>query len=204
MGNNSNVWTGADSLRGSAPGENTGLTISVTTPSSVLPITVDEFKAYGNVHITSDNALIQDIILAVKEYGQNFTRTTWFNQVYLAEWETHAQNVDLPVGPHVSVGQVTRVYADGTSQALTENVDYIITGQGFKTLQFYAWGYGLKVVFTGGYGATADKLPADLKLGTYKAVLSAYEDRQNLAEGGFTKLPAGTAGYFSGKRRIIL
>jgi uncharacterized phiE125 gp8 family phage protein len=204
MENNSNIWNGAGNMRDVDTGENQGLSLSVVTPSSVMPISRDEFKEYGNVHITSDDSLIDDIIRAVKEYAQDFTRTTWFTTTYQAEWERHAESVDLPVGPHQEVLEVIRVYADGTEQVLTAGDNYRVTGQAFKTLHFGIWGYGLKVRFRAGYGSNAGDLPLDLKLGTYKAVLSAYEDRQNLAEGSFSKLPAGTWGFLSGKRRIIL
>ena len=185
-------------------GESTGLTIGISSDNTVLPVTVAEFKTYGNVHITSDDTLIETIIRAVTAYGEAFTRLTWFNRTYVAQWETHARQVILPVGPHQAVSLVERIYSNGDAETLTLGADYFITGQGFKTLTFITWHYGLRVTFSAGYGATSASLPADLKLGVLKACLSAYEDRQNLAQSGFTQLPAGTKGYFSGKRRIVL
>jgi uncharacterized phiE125 gp8 family phage protein len=203
MANNSNIWYGGDPLRDVDNGTNAGLTLGVVTPSAVQPITVAEFKTYANVHVSSDDALIGAIIDAVKNYGQDFTRTTWFTTVYDAQWESYGASVDLPMGPHISIQSVTRVYPDGSELVLGAD-DYLVSGVDFKTLKFYDWGYGLKVRFTAGYGASASALPSDLRLGVYKACLSAYEDRQNLAEGGFTELPGGSKGYFSGKRRVIL
>jgi uncharacterized phiE125 gp8 family phage protein len=191
-------------LRDVNTGDNTGLTIRVQTDNSVLPITVDEFKQYGNVHITSDDALIADIIRAVKDYGEAYTRMTWYNKTIIAEWETHGQKVILPVGPHIDVLEVKRIYADGTEQTLTNGSDFLVSGTEFKFLNFFVWNYGLRVTFTAGYGTNASDLPSDLKLGVYKACLSAYEDRQNLAEGGFTSLPMGSRAFFSTRKRIVL
>ena len=92
-------------------------------------------------------------------------------------------------------------YEDGVYTTVT---DYTTTGEGFLTLHFDDWGYGLRVEYTAGFGASASSLPDDLKLGTYKATLSAYEDRQNLAEGSFTEIPGGSKRFFAGRRRIVI
>jgi uncharacterized phiE125 gp8 family phage protein len=181
-------------------GENTGLTIRVKTNNTVLPISVSEFKTYAKVDTSADDTLIESMIRSVKDSGENTTRLTWFTKTLVAEWESHGQSVDLPVGPHLSIIKVEQ-YEDGV---YTTTTDYTVTGEDFKTLHFDDWGYGLRVEFTAGYGATASSLPDDLKLGVYKATLSAYEDRQNLAEGSFTEIPGGTKKYFAGRRRILI
>jgi uncharacterized phiE125 gp8 family phage protein len=180
-------------------GENTGLTIRVKTNNTVLPISVSEFKTYAKVDTSADDALIESMIRSVKDSGENTTRLTWFTKTLVAEWESHARSVDLPIGPHLSIVKVEQ-YEDGVYTTIT---DYTVTGEDFKTLHFDDWGYGLRVEFTAGYGASASNLPDDLKLGTYKAVLSAYEDRQNLAEGSFADL-GGTKKFFAGRRRILI
>jgi uncharacterized phiE125 gp8 family phage protein len=187
--------------RGDA-GENTGLTIRVKTNNTVLPISVSEFKTYAKIDTTADDALIELMIRSVKDSGENTTRLTWFTKTLVAEWESHGQSVDLPVGPHQSIVKVEQ-YEDGVYHTITTD-DYTVTGEGFLTLHFNDWGYGLRVEFTAGYGATASNLPDDLKLGVYKATLSAYEDRQNLAEGSFTEILGGTKKFFAGRRRILI
>jgi uncharacterized phiE125 gp8 family phage protein len=180
-------------------GENTGLTIRVKTNNTVLPISVSEFKTYAKVDTSADDALIESMIRSVKDSGENTTRLTWFTKTLVAEWESHGRSVDLPIGPHLSIVKVEQ-YEDGVYTTIT---DYTVTGEEFKTLHFDDWGYGLRVEFTAGYGATASNLPDDLKLGVYKATLSAYEDRQNLAEGSFTDI-GGTKKFFAGRRRILI
>jgi uncharacterized phiE125 gp8 family phage protein len=189
----------SDSLYRGDVGENTGLTIRVKTDNTVLPISVAEFKAYAKIDTADDDALIESMIRSVKDMGENTTRLTWFTKTLVAEWESHGRSVDLPIGPHISIVKVEQ-YEDGVYNTIT---DYTVTGEGFKTLHFDDWGYGLRVEFTAGYGASASALPHDLKLGTYKATLSAYEDRQNLAEGSFTDI-GGTKKFFAGRRRIVI
>jgi uncharacterized phiE125 gp8 family phage protein len=181
-------------------GENTGLTIRVKTNNTVLPISVADFKTYAKVDTSADDTLIESMIRSVKDSGENTTRLTWFTKTIVAEWESHARSVDLPIGPHLSIVKVEQ-YEDGV---YTTTTDYTVTGEDFKTLHFDDWGYGLRVEFTAGYGASAANLPDDLKLGVYKATLSAYEDRQNLAEGSFTEIPGGTKKFFAGRRRILI
>jgi uncharacterized phiE125 gp8 family phage protein len=142
-------------------GENTGFTISVSSDNTVLPVSVSEFKAYAKIDTTSDDTLIEDIIKAVKIKGEAWTRLTFFNRTYVAFWEQHARQVDLPYGPHTAVTLVQRYNSDGTLETLVENTDYFVTGQGFKTLTFMSWGYGLRVTFSAGYGASAGNLPPD-------------------------------------------
>ena len=183
-------------------GENTGLTIRVKTNNTVLPISVADFKTYAKVDTSADDTLIELMIRSVKDSGENTTRLTWFTKTIVAEWESHARSVDLPIGPHLSIVKVEQ-YEDGVYTTLTTD-DYTVTGEDFLTLHFDDWGYGLRVEFTAGYGASAANLPDDLKLGVYKATLSAYEDRQNLAEGSFTEIPGGTKKFFAGRRRILI
>lgn len=190
-----------ESIRGYDYGENTGLTIRVKTDNSVLPVSVADFKAYAKVTTSNDDAIINDILLAVKDQGESHTRLTWFNKVLVAEWETHGRDVELPLGPHGAIVKV-ETYEDGEYTTLTAS-EYEVTGEGFKTLRFKTWGAGLRVEYNAGYGSATSALPKDLRLGVMKAGLSAYEDRQNLAEGGFSDLK-GTEKYYAGKRRIVI
>jgi uncharacterized phiE125 gp8 family phage protein len=188
------------SLRGYDYGENTGLTVRVKTDNSVLPVSVADFKAYAKIDTTADDAFISDMLFAVKAQGESQTRLTWFGKVLVAEWETHGRTVELPYGPHTSIVKVEG-YEDGEYVTLTAGEDYEVTGEGFKTLTFRTWGAGLRVEYGAGYGSSTASLPKDLRLGVLKAGLSAYEDRQNMAEGGFTDLK-GTEKYYAGKRRM--
>lgn len=185
-------------------GENTGFTISISSDNTVLPVSVSEFKDYAKIDTASDDALIEDIIEAIKIKGEAWTRLTFFSRTYVAFYEQHARQVDLPYGPHTAVTLVERYHPDGTFETLVENTDYFVTGQGFKTLTFMSWGYGLRVTFTAGYGASAGNLPPDLKLATLKACLSAYEDRQDLVAGSFMEIKGSSKMYFAPKRRIVL
>lgn len=184
-------------------GENTGLSLSISSDNTVLPVSVSDFKAYAKIDTSSDDALIEDILEAVKAHGESWTRLTWFDRTYIAFWDTHARQVDLPLGPHTAISTVERYYPDGTFETLTSGTDYFVTGQAFKTLTFTSWGYGLRVTFTAGYGSANTALPPDLRLGVLKCALSAYEDRQDLAESG-KLLPINSKSYFAGRRRIVL
>jgi uncharacterized phiE125 gp8 family phage protein len=186
-------------LRGIDYGENTGLTVRVKTGNTVLPVSVADFKVYAKVDTNADDAIIEDILHAVKAQGESHTRLTWFTKTLVAEWEAHGRSVDLPYGPHISIIKVES-YEDGEYTTLTAD-EYEVTGEGFKTLTFRTWGAGLRVEYTAGYGSATSALPSDLRLGALKAGLSAYEDRQNLAVSGFADLK-GTEKYYAGKRRV--
>lgn len=193
------------SIRDVDNGETTGLTTIITSDNSVLPVSVSEFKAYAKIDTASDDALIEDIIKAVKIKGESWTSLTFFNRTYVAFYQSHARQVDLPHGPHTAITLVERYNSDGTFTTLVNDSDYYVTGQGFKTLTFMSWGYGLRVTFTAGYGASAGNLPPDLKLATLKACLSAYEDRQDLLAGSIvTEIKGSSKMYFAPKRRVIL
>lgn len=179
------LWDGSPSLRPADDGDNIGLTRSLVagyTPSDVLPVSVAEFKTYAKVDSSADDDLIEEIIRAVTEQCQDIQRMTWFTTEMMLEWQRHGRLVALPYGPTQSVDLVRRW--DGTEwTTLAEGTDYQVRGQDFKTLEFYAWGYGLEVTQTCGYGPDATDLPKNTKLAVYKACLSAYEDRQNLVAG---------------------
>ena len=188
-------------MRSADTGNNTGLTISVVTPSDIMPITPDEFKTYAKIDTDADDDIIDDIISAVKDWGQAWTRRTWFTTTLRAEWLTHAREVELPLGPIISITTIETWDGDAWEAVGTD--DYEVSGQSDQIITFATWGKRLRVQYVAGYGASATDLPTSLKLGVYKACLSAYEDRQNLASSGFSELPAGTKDYFATERKIL-
>ena len=143
------------------------------------------------------------LIEAMIDMAEKYAGITLRTKEYTFEFQQYGNTVQLPYGPHVSVDAV-RTKLDGTETTLTAGTDYFVTGQDFKTLNITeSFKYQqLEVDVTAGYGAA--NVPELIQLALYKAVLSNYEDRQDLVEGSAFSLPNASKMLLQQYKQIIL
>jgi hypothetical protein len=122
----------------------------------------------------------------------------------IAEWEVYAQRVDLPLYPVQSVSSVKTINNEGTETTLTVGVDYYVQGDAivFNLVNGYDAPFQrlrLKVEYVAGFST----IPSGIVIGLKKAILSSYEDRQDLVEGNVSELPNSSKTYFKKYAKII-
>jgi uncharacterized phiE125 gp8 family phage protein len=168
-------------------GNTTGLSHTVNSVTAGDIVTTTEVKNWARISTSDDDALITILIAAMEEMAEKYTGLSFRTKDITIEYESFGNEVILPYGPHTSVDAVRTKY-QGAETTLASG-EYYVTGQDYKTLHLIEsfTDQQLEVDLTVGYGAA--NVPDLIKLALLKAVLSNYEDRQDVVEGGGFVLP---------------
>lgn len=172
-------------------------TVDTGTNASTDVLSTADAKAWMKVETSADDSLIADLVAEVIDVVEQTYSFQLIEKTVTAEWEMYAKRVDLPLFPVQSVASVKTVDKSGTESTLTAGSDYYLQGDTlvFNTLHDYENPFQrlrLKVVYTAGFTS----IPNGITLGLKKAVLSSYEDRQDLVEGSVSELPNGSKAHF--------
>lgn len=148
--------------------------------TGALPITVVTARAWCKTDSTQDSE-VEALIEETVDLAENEFNLTIIDKTVTATFGQYGSEVRLPFAP---VKAITSVEVED------EEVDYKQVGD---SLRFSEFGKGILVVtYTTGYTV----LPKGLKLAIKKAVLSAFEDRQDSVLGGVGKLPNHSRALF--------
>jgi len=182
-------------------GNTTGLTYTVNSVTAGDIVTASLAKQWARVDTSDDDALFTLLIEGVEEMAEKYMGLSLRTKDVTVEYAEFGNEVILPLGPHTSVDAVRTKY-QGTETTLASG-EYFVTGQDFKTLHLVEsfTDQQLEVDLTVGYGAA--NVPALIKMGILKAVLSNYEDRQDVVESSGFVLPNESKRLFDRYRRRI-
>lgn len=176
--------------------------IKVKTEPSIEPVTRTEAKAYAKVDYTDDDSLIDVLITSARKQAEKYCNRAFITQVLQAYWSQFGAKVYIPRSPIQSVDEVKRIKLN-ESDILTVDSDFYVQGIDEKFILFAtAWklsaghspsdrfiDYELQVEFTAGYGALTTDVPAGIREAIMKIVATNYENRQNVSEQSFSKIP---------------
>ena len=182
-------------------GNTTGLSHTVNSVTAGDIVTTTEVKNWARISPSDDDALLTILIGAMEEMAEKYMGLSLRTKDITVEYESFGNEVILPYGPHTSVDAVRTKY-QGAETTLASGEDYV-TGQDFKTLHLIEafTDQQLEVDLTVGYGAA--NVPDLIKLAILKGVLSNYEDRQDVVEGGGFVLPNESKKLFDRYRRRV-
>jgi uncharacterized phiE125 gp8 family phage protein len=182
-------------------GNTTGLTYTVNSVTAGDIVTASLAKQWARVDTSDDDALFTLLIEGVEEMAEKYMGLSLRTKDVTVEYAEFGNEVILPLGPHTSVDEVRTKY-QGTETTLASG-EYFVTGQDFKTLHLVEsfTDQQLEVDLTVGYGAA--NVPALIKMGILKAVLSNYEDRQDVVESSGFVLPNESKRLFDRYRRRV-
>jgi uncharacterized phiE125 gp8 family phage protein len=183
------------------------VTVSTTetgTNDSTDVLSTADAKAWMKVDTSADDSLIADLVAEVIDTVEQTYSFQLIEKTVTASYEMYAKRVDLPLFPVQSVSSVKTINYEGTETTLTAGSDFYLQGDTliFNTLNDYSEPYQrirLQVVYVAGF----DPIPSGIKIGLKKAVLSSYEDRQDLVEGSVNELPNGSKSHFKRYAKLI-
>lgn len=95
-----------------------GFSLSLVTAPSYEPISLTEAKLHLRVDHTSDDPLIASLILASREYAENFTRRRFVQQTHDLKLDAFpcGDVIELPYPPVSSVTSIAYVDTNGDTQ----------------------------------------------------------------------------------------
>jgi uncharacterized phiE125 gp8 family phage protein len=166
-----------------------GLT-TVTAPA-FEPVTLDEAKAHLRVDATADDALINALIVAAREYCENWTGRSLPRQTFKLTLDTFPATISLPRPPLVSVTHVKYIDTNGTQQTLA-STEYRVdaTSEPGRITPAYAKSWpslrgqiaDVEVQYVCGYAAGS--VPERAKLAMLVLLSEYYENRTPVASRG--------------------
>jgi uncharacterized phiE125 gp8 family phage protein len=167
------------------------MSLSLTTPPSAEPVTLDQAKAHLKVDTTDDDALITSLIAAARaraewHTGRAFVTQSWC--LWLDAWPCNGI-VEIPLPPLQSVASVTAYAQDDSATVLDAATYQIDTASSPARLVLKPNASppvalrrinAIAVAFTAGYG-DASFVPAPVCEAILKIVANFYVNRGDAA-----------------------
>lgn len=165
--------------------------LTLLTPPAVEPVTLAEAKQHLRIEGTSDDALINTLIVAARLLAELWTGRSLITQTWLMRRdEAPASNfVRLPKAPLQAVSFI-KAYddADGATVFAASNyfVDTLSAPSRVILRQGAAWpdigrtASGFEIQFIAGYGPTGSDVPAPIRQGLLMHIARLYAQRGDL------------------------
>lgn len=167
------------------------LTIKRTIEPATEPVTLAEVKANSRVDISADDALIESLISAARDYAERFTRRAFITSQFELFLDGFPCVIHLVNPPILSVISVEYVNDAGDTVSLAADkyrVDHDSEPGRISPALGQDWPMAsrqinaVKVTYAAGYGA-ADKVPAAIKQAILLIVGHWYENRESVVVG---------------------
>ncbi len=164
--------------------------LTLVTPSSALPVTLDEAKKFLKMDdITDDDDLITMLLGTAVSQVENVTGRCLLNQTWkqtFDEFPCDDDYCDLYRSKVTSITSVKYYDTSGVQQTLSSSVYELEAEEPahirLKPLQSWPGtdgrDDGIEITFVAGYGATAADVPAGLKVLVLIMTSWLYENRQ--------------------------
>lgn len=163
------------------------------------PLSVPQVKSWAKVahDEQEDDTLISALIDEVVDLVEQSYNFTIRDKTVTATFERFGSRIILPMSPVKTIESVKII--DDSETLYEQGEDYYFNG---NTLHFtrsviekYRY---LEIIYTAGW----DAVPGGIILGLKKAILSAYEDRQDVAGMSVELMPGHSKSLFKKYRRF--
>jgi len=173
------------------------MALSLVAAPAIEPIYLEEAKAQCRIDHGDEDALVQALIRASRDYVENFTHRALITQTW--DWQIDGfpcGDLVLPLAPVSSVTSVTYLDSAGTSQTWSSSNYRTDLPAGPKAPRArLAPGYGVlypttydvinavTVRFVAGYGATTATVPFAIKQALLLLIAHWYKTREPVVTG---------------------
>lgn len=175
------------------------MALHLVSGPAIEPVTVAEAKLHCKVDVTTDDALIANLIVAARQYAETFTQRAFISQTWDLKLDAFPCGVlTLPMPPVQSVTSITYLDTAGDAQAWSTALYQTDLPSGLfaapaRIAPAYGQSYPLTrsdvfnavtVRFVCGYGASATAVPTMIREAVLLLVGWMYEQRQSTVEEG--------------------
>lgn len=168
------------------------MALSLTTPPTAEPLSLEEAKQYARVVIDDEDGLLEGLIVAAREYLEALTGRAFIDQVWTLTLEgfPHDGVIVLPRPPLRSVTSIAYIDAAGVTQSWVSVSGYQVQAPAgpYAERGRVKPAYGtaapaarhdtfnaVTVVFRAGYGTGASDVPKPIKLAIGLLVRHLYD-----------------------------
>ncbi|MFA6280379.1 MAG: head-tail connector protein [Bdellovibrionales bacterium] len=158
------------------------------TPPLVEPVTLAEVKAHARITQDDDDALLEGLLRAARQWCEHYTRRAFIAQSWALSLSASPSKrfVELPRAPALGVSHVY-LYDEEDAASLWDAANYYVDvgsdsarlvlreGASWPTLTRDVG--GMVIEYTAGYGADGTNVPDGIKLAILQLATHWYEHR---------------------------
>lgn len=189
--------------------------VTLIEAASVEPLNIIEMRDFLRLEHDADDELIGGLIVAAREYCENYTRRAFISQKWRLSLDMlpHSGRIGLPKSPLVSVDAVRFIDDDGVETILDPSLYFVDVAsepgrmEFVGTLPSFAFRKigGVEVDFTAGFGASAADVPQPILQAMRLIIAHWYENREAASFAGSARItPLSAAGILSPYRMVTL
>jgi uncharacterized phiE125 gp8 family phage protein len=165
------------------------MSLSVTTPAAVEPITTAEAKEWLRVDTgdTSQDVIIALLIKGVRNKFESHLRRSFITRTYSWEAESDDMSYGLATLPRPPIQSVTSLttYDDSSGSevaTVTSTADYQLVEGSYVAARNDGWEVNRRdkaatIVYVAGYGDAATDIPEDIKMAMLEMLALRFERR---------------------------
>lgn len=172
--------------------------LHLVTPATTEPVTRAEAKLFLRIDNTDEDATVDSLIVAARQYAETRTRRQFITATWLKTFSCLPFQLTLDYPPLIAVTTFQYYDLDGALQTLSSTQYLVDTvtepGQVVRAYQV-VWPFirqrpdAVQVTYTAGYGSTAAYVPEGIKLAMKLLMGHWWENRETTAPGIVTNLP---------------
>jgi uncharacterized phiE125 gp8 family phage protein len=172
----------------------TFMSISLITSPALEPVSLEEAKLFLKIDHDAEDELLNDLIKAARENGEQYTGRAFITQTLCAHLNLMKQSGScvnvawylnrgwltsrLPKAPFQKIVSVETLESHGTFQKMDLKKVHVNTAlEPALALLDVPWSPEIKITYIVGYGDTPLSVPAGLRQGLLKSVADMYENR---------------------------
>lgn len=141
------------------------------------PLTLAEAKLYLRVDTADEDALITQMIVAVRRAAEHYLRRTLVTRQWkLVYDEVLSERVRLPMTPVTSIVRVTKIAEGGASEDIASTLYALNAARTHLCMETRISAHQIEIVYQAGYGAAA-AVPASIKQGMLSHLAELYDGR---------------------------
>ncbi len=191
------------------------LSLKQTVAPSVEPLSTAEVKTHLRIDGTDDDTNIARLIKVARIAVEMMTGLALITQTYRWTMNRLDEEVVFPIAPVQSVGSITYVDINGSTQTLSSSLyDVDIESDRQRIVKAYSASYpsirdhfnSVKITFDVGFGDAASDVPEDIRHALLLIIgeMDLYrEDMQPIIRGtDFEKLPTGAKALLTPYRLV--
>lgn len=156
-----------------------------TTQPAIEPVTLDQAKSHLRVDVDDDDALIQDLIVTSRITCEKLLRRSLISSEWTLTLDSFCELTFIPRPPLISITSIGYVDSNATPQIMPPT-DYRVdaTGDLGRVEPTQSWPItadqmnAVTVVYTAGYGLTAQDVPAPFRAWMLLAIGDMYSNRE--------------------------
>ena len=160
-------------------GSFTGYSVQLTTFGITEPVTLAEAKDYARIDGNSEDTLITSLIKVARLHCESYMGKAIIRKTVTIESFGFPYQWQIPYGPLVAAGDVTKVVTLDQNNAETA-LNYQLNVGLFPKINIIggAQSYKFKMVYTAGFTT----VPEDIKLAVKMMVNTLYERREDFSD----------------------